>query len=293
MLRERIAAVGARPCVAERERALRRVRRQPGDRPACARDLAGRAVWSTLVRASDGSSPAAPVQQRLTQLDTIERQLEERGIHPQRQIIEFAFVAAPPHVSRNCAAIRCCGSRGSTCADGEPFAVVTVWCPAELGQHVSRRRRRTQAVLRAVRHRTPRRDPDHRCSIGQRGERGPVGSAARQSGAALRAPDDQYCRRTDPVQRTHLPRTPHGVRRRPAIGGTVDDTQRASPGRVICNTRSMSDRVTLSISDGIADVRMNRPDKRNALDGPMFQGLAEMGERLKSRTGRARRRVER
>ncbi|MEY2524997.1 MAG: GntR family transcriptional regulator, partial [Ilumatobacteraceae bacterium] len=33
-------------------------------------------------------SATAPLQQRLTQLDTIERQLEERGIHPERQIIE-------------------------------------------------------------------------------------------------------------------------------------------------------------------------------------------------------------
>ncbi|MEP7201218.1 MAG: crotonase/enoyl-CoA hydratase family protein [Ilumatobacteraceae bacterium] len=47
----------------------------------------------------------------------------------------------------------------------------------------------------------------------------------------------------------------------------------------------MSDRVTLMISDGIADVRMNRPDKRNALDGAMFQGLADVGERLKTEPG--------
>ena len=47
----------------------------------------------------------------------------------------------------------------------------------------------------------------------------------------------------------------------------------------------MSDRVSLTISDGIADVRMNRPDKRNALDGAMFQGLAEMGQRLKTEPG--------
>ena len=47
----------------------------------------------------------------------------------------------------------------------------------------------------------------------------------------------------------------------------------------------MSDRVTISISGGIADVRMNRPDKRNALDGAMFEGLAEMGERLKTEPG--------
>jgi enoyl-CoA hydratase/carnithine racemase len=47
----------------------------------------------------------------------------------------------------------------------------------------------------------------------------------------------------------------------------------------------MSDRVTLTISDGIADVRMNRPEKRNALDGAMFQGLADAGERLKTEPG--------
>lgn len=34
--------------------------------------------------------------------------------------------------------------------------------------------------------------------------------------------------------------------------------------------------------DGIADVRLNRPDKRNALDGAMFAGIAEAGEQLKS-----------
>ncbi|HEY0521352.1 MAG TPA: crotonase/enoyl-CoA hydratase family protein [Ilumatobacteraceae bacterium] len=47
----------------------------------------------------------------------------------------------------------------------------------------------------------------------------------------------------------------------------------------------MSDRVTVTISDGIADVRMNRPEKRNALDGAMFQALADAGERLKTERG--------
>ena len=37
----------------------------------------------------------------------------------------------------------------------------------------------------------------------------------------------------------------------------------------------MTDRVTISIDDrGVADVRLNRPDKRNALDGAMFAGAA-------------------
>jgi enoyl-CoA hydratase/carnithine racemase len=43
----------------------------------------------------------------------------------------------------------------------------------------------------------------------------------------------------------------------------------------------MSDRVTVSIADGIADVRLNRPDKMNALDGGMFKGLVDAGESLK------------
>lgn len=43
----------------------------------------------------------------------------------------------------------------------------------------------------------------------------------------------------------------------------------------------MSDRVLVSIADGIADVRLNRPDKMNALDGGMFKGIVEAGESLK------------
>jgi len=81
----------------------------------------------------------APLQQRLTQLDTIERQLEERGIHPQRQIIEFAFVPAPAHVADRLRCDQVLRVKRVNRADGDPFAVVTVWCPAELGQHLSRR----------------------------------------------------------------------------------------------------------------------------------------------------------
>ena len=46
----------------------------------------------------------------------------------------------------------------------------------------------------------------------------------------------------------------------------------------------MSDRVIINVSNGIADVRLNRPDKRNALDGAMFAAIAEAGEELKSRS---------
>ena len=42
----------------------------------------------------------------------------------------------------------------------------------------------------------------------------------------------------------------------------------------------MSDRVTVSVVDGVADVRLNRPDKLNALDAEMFAAIAEAGARL-------------
>ena len=44
-------------------------------------------------------------------------------------------------------------------------------------------------------------------------------------------------------------------------------------------------RVTVEIIDGVADVRLARPEKRNALDGAMFAGLVTAGERLKSEPG--------
>lgn len=47
----------------------------------------------------------------------------------------------------------------------------------------------------------------------------------------------------------------------------------------------MSDRVSVSIDGGVADVRLNRPDKMNALDPAMFAGIVEAGEALKSESG--------
>jgi len=44
-------------------------------------------------------------------------------------------------------------------------------------------------------------------------------------------------------------------------------------------------RVTVEITDGVADVRLARPDKRNALDAAMFAGLVMAGERLKTEPG--------
>lgn len=40
----------------------------------------------------------------------------------------------------------------------------------------------------------------------------------------------------------------------------------------------MSDRVQIDVADGVAHVRLNRPDKMNALDGAMFSAIADAGE---------------
>ena len=42
----------------------------------------------------------------------------------------------------------------------------------------------------------------------------------------------------------------------------------------------MSDRVTLAVAEGIAHVRLSRPEKLNALDAAMFDALVETGRRL-------------
>jgi enoyl-CoA hydratase/carnithine racemase len=47
----------------------------------------------------------------------------------------------------------------------------------------------------------------------------------------------------------------------------------------------MNDRVQISIEDGVADVRLVRVDKMNALDDAMFSALIEAGDRLKSEPG--------
>jgi enoyl-CoA hydratase/carnithine racemase len=60
---------------------------------------------------------------------------------------------------------------------------------------------------------------------------------------------------TTPVLRVHTPEYEHGA---------------------------MSDRVSIVIEGGVADVRLNRPDKLNAVDAAMFSGLVEAGESLKS-----------
>ena len=47
----------------------------------------------------------------------------------------------------------------------------------------------------------------------------------------------------------------------------------------------MNDRVTVTIEGGVADVRLTRADKMNALDDAMFEALITTGEQLKTQAG--------
>ena len=81
---------------------------------------------------------AAPLQQSLGQLVTIEAQLSDSGIKPERRILEFAFEKATVSVNKILDADQVLRVKRLNLADGEPFALVTVWCRADLGQHLSR-----------------------------------------------------------------------------------------------------------------------------------------------------------
>ena len=48
---------------------------------------------------------------------------------------------------------------------------------------------------------------------------------------------------------------------------------------------SLSDRVTIEIADGVAQVTLNRPDKLNALDPAMFEAIIAAGEGLSQTAG--------
>jgi enoyl-CoA hydratase/carnithine racemase len=50
-------------------------------------------------------------------------------------------------------------------------------------------------------------------------------------------------------------------------------------------TADARERVTVSLDGGVADVRLNRPEKRNAIDPAMFAALVATGERLKTEPG--------
>lgn len=79
-----------------------------------------------------------PVRQRLERLGTIEGHVVESGRVTERQVREFAFVDTPAHVHAELGVEQVLRVKRVNLADGEPFAIVTVWCPADLGKSLSR-----------------------------------------------------------------------------------------------------------------------------------------------------------
>lgn len=49
--------------------------------------------------------------------------------------------------------------------------------------------------------------------------------------------------------------------------------------------RILNQRISIACTDGVADVRLSRPDKMNALDPAMFDALIEAGETLRQEAG--------
>lgn len=79
-----------------------------------------------------------PLRQTLGRLGTIEDDLAASGRHPERKVLDFGFVEAPPHVAAVLGTSEVLRVRRLNLADGTPFARVTVWVPARLGSSLSR-----------------------------------------------------------------------------------------------------------------------------------------------------------
>jgi GntR family transcriptional regulator len=79
-----------------------------------------------------------PLRQSLGRLGTIEGQLVASGAHSERRVLDFGFVPAPPRARAVLGSDTVLEVRRLNLADGEPFARVTVWCPDDLGAHLSR-----------------------------------------------------------------------------------------------------------------------------------------------------------
>jgi GntR family transcriptional regulator len=79
-----------------------------------------------------------PVSQTLGRLGTIEEQMQASGLEPARRILDFAFEKATRRVFKVLGSEQVLRVKRVNMAGNEPFAVVTVWCPFELGKHLSR-----------------------------------------------------------------------------------------------------------------------------------------------------------
>ena len=78
------------------------------------------------------------VRQPLARLATIEEQMRASGVRPERRILEFTFEKAPREVAASLGGRQTLRVKRLNLADGEPFAIVTVWCAGDLAENLSR-----------------------------------------------------------------------------------------------------------------------------------------------------------
>ncbi|MFN8053437.1 MAG: GntR family transcriptional regulator [Acidimicrobiales bacterium] len=81
---------------------------------------------------------ADPLRQELHHLGTIDSQLRAAGLTSERRILSFSFTEAPSRVADILGERNVLEVRRLNLADGQPFALVTVWCPEALGAELSR-----------------------------------------------------------------------------------------------------------------------------------------------------------
>ncbi len=81
---------------------------------------------------------AEPLRQDLSRLETLDRQLATAGVRSGRRILSFGFVAPPDRVAALLGTTNVLEVRRLNLADVQPFAVVTAWCPEDLGGGLSR-----------------------------------------------------------------------------------------------------------------------------------------------------------
>ncbi len=95
----------------------------------------------TSRRGSGWFAAADPVRQSLGRVTTVEAALEAAGARPTRRVLEFAFEPAGTDVARALSlgpSDEVLRVKRLNLADGEPFALVTVWLPGALGALLSR-----------------------------------------------------------------------------------------------------------------------------------------------------------
>ena len=81
---------------------------------------------------------AEPVRQSLDALDTLDHQLEAAGRGSERRVLSFKWVDTPVPVAASVAGDEVLEVQRINLADGEPFALVTVWVEANAAGELSR-----------------------------------------------------------------------------------------------------------------------------------------------------------